>query len=249
MSQATARSERGRRQELGTRTAYFAEAHYPAIRSVVAEFAERYPSRMRTASTAERPRQRLSGDERRRQLVDACGYLIATVGYSNTSIRTIAAQANISTGTLLHHFATKESLLVSTLVAVSEDFHDHARAAAQRHSTPKRKLNAMIEAVLESPRHDIGWRVWIAFWHEASLNPSLSQVAVERNEGWEGMLASVIEEGCRQDQFALCDSAEAASELAALINGVAVQRYTESVRWSTARAIAVAKRLVGDWTT
>src|SRR4051812_15224898 len=104
-------------------------------------------------------RVRLDRDQRQRQLADACAYLIATQGYSNTSLRDVATRVGISTGTLLHHFESKEELLVATLLAVSDDFLAHTQAAAEQEPDPVERLRAIMRAVLESPRHDVGWRV------------------------------------------------------------------------------------------
>ena len=118
---------------------------------------------------------RLGTEERQRQLVEACAYLIATRGYSNTSVRDIAAEVGISTGTLLHHFRSKQDLLVATLMAVSEDFLSDINAAAQADLDPPGKLRQLVRALLDKPRHDVGWRVWIAFWHEAATHSELGR--------------------------------------------------------------------------
>jgi AcrR family transcriptional regulator len=174
--------------------------------------------------------------------------LIATNGYSNASLRDIARTAGISTGTLLHHFESKEQLLIATLIQVSEDFHQHAQETMVQASDPAERLRAIARAVLESPRHDDGWRVWMAFWHEAALNPRLAPVASTRNELWEALLASVIRDGISRGQLRSRDPAESASELAAVINGVAIQRVGEPARWSAPRAAEVVERLIADWT-
>ena len=141
------------------------------------------------------PRVRLDRDERRRQIVESCAHLIATRGYSNTGLRDIASEVGISTGTLLHHFHSKEELLVETLLTVSDDFLEHVRSAIAQTADPVEQLRNFIRAVLESPRHDVGWRVWIAFWHEAALNIELGVVASKRSDLAESIIVSVIEEG------------------------------------------------------
>lgn len=194
------------------------------------------------------PRVRLDREERRRQLVDSCAHLIATRGYSNTSLRDVAAHVGISTGTLLHHFRSKEELLVETLLAVSDDFLDHIQEAIGRSGDPVRRLQLLVRAVLESPRHDVGWRVWIAFWHEAALNPGLASLASGRTDLAESIIASVIKEGRDVGRLRSEDPALSAAELGALIDGVALRLYGESGRWSRKQAIGVIDRLIGDWT-
>src|SRR5262245_43267622 len=130
-------------------------------------------------------RRRMTGEDRRSQLIDACAFLIASKGYTNTSLREIAAHSGVSTSTVLHHFKTKEDLLMETLVAVSNDFQQHVYDVVRPSDDAATQLRTIGEAMLESPRHDIGWSVWIACWQEAALNPVMQPVARARNEVWE----------------------------------------------------------------
>jgi AcrR family transcriptional regulator len=201
-----------------------------------------------TEQAAPKPRVRLDRDERRRQIVESCVHLIATRGYSSTSLRDIAAHTGISTGTLLHHFRSKEELLVATLLSVSDDFVLHMKGAIGKSSDPVRQLELLVRSVLESPRHDAGWRVWIAFWHEATYNTGLGVLASERTGLSESIIAEVIERGCEQGRLSCDDAAVSAAELGALIDGVALRLYSESDRWTRDRAIGVLERLIRDWT-
>lgn len=206
------------------------------------------PTREPRAAQPAGGRVRLDRDERRRQIVEACAHLIATRGYSNTGLRDIAKHVGISAGTLLHHFRTKEELLVATLLAVSDDFLEHIQAAAARSGDPVEQLRLLVRAVLESPRHDVGWRVWIAFWHEAALDPSLARVASERTDLSESTIVEIIRRGCAEGRLSCSDPELSAAELGALIDGVALRVYGESGRWSHAQAIGVIDRMIGDWT-
>jgi AcrR family transcriptional regulator len=193
------------------------------------------------------PRVRLGHEERREQLIEACAYLIATKGYSKTSVRDVASHVGISTGTLLHHFASKEELLVATLLSVSDDFLEHSREAAAEDGDPVVRLRRVVRAILESPRHEIGWRVWIAFWHEAATNAELAPVASERTDLSESLIADLIEEGRRQGLLRIEDAGVSAAELACLIDGAALRIYGESGRWSDERAIGLVERVIDDW--
>jgi AcrR family transcriptional regulator len=199
-------------------------------------------------SVAPRPaRVRLRHEQRQQQLTDACAYLIATKGYSNTSVREIASHVGISTGTLLHHFASKEELLIATLLAISDDFFEDMNATAEVDADPVTRLRAVVRAILEPPRHDVGWRVWIAFWHEASTNRELALVASQRTDLSEAFLANLIERGRTDGLLRVPDAAVSAAELGALIDGVALRIYGESGRWTPDRAIGLVDRLIDDW--
>jgi AcrR family transcriptional regulator len=194
-------------------------------------------------------RVRLGHEERQQQLTEACAYLIATKGYSKTSVRDVAAHVGISTGTLLHHFESKEELLVATLLAVSDDFLEHSVEAAGGEGDPVKRLRNVVRAILEAPRHEIGWRVWIAFWHEAATNKELAPVASERTDLAESIMADLIEQGKAAGLLRVQDATVSAAELAALIDGVALRIYGESGRWSNERGIGLVDRLIDDWVT
>ncbi|GAA4167113.1 TetR/AcrR family transcriptional regulator [Gryllotalpicola koreensis] len=56
-----------------------------------------------------------NGRARREQILDAAMALFGEVGYRSASLREIAARSGISHPGLLHHFPTKEALLLATL--------------------------------------------------------------------------------------------------------------------------------------
>ncbi|MER5353946.1 TetR family transcriptional regulator [Kitasatospora sp. NPDC002551] len=69
------------------------------------------------------------GDERRARILDAAVEHFAQWGFHATSLARIAKDAGITQGGLLHHFRTKEALLVSVLEASDE--HDTERFFAE----------------------------------------------------------------------------------------------------------------------
>jgi len=65
--------------------------------------------------TADGRRGYAKGRARRREIVDQAMALFGEVGYRGASLREIAARCGISHPGLIHHFPTKESLLVAVL--------------------------------------------------------------------------------------------------------------------------------------
>jgi len=115
---------------------------------------------------------------------------------------------------------------------------------------PVDQLRRVVRALFsDSETIDIGWRVWIAFWHEAAIRPELGGVASEVTVSSESLLAGLIARGIADGSLACEDPEERAAELAALIDGLAIRVYGESGRWSNKRAIAVVDRVIDDWST
>ena len=197
--------------------------------------------------TAQKDGERLDRGVRQQQIVSACARLIATRGYAGTSIRDVASAVGISTGTLLHHFESKEQLLTATLLEVSDSIL--ARMEKKNHATdPRSEMRFVVNALLgESAEVDIGWRVWIAFWHEAAIHPELGRVASQLTNKSEAILADILSRGADQGFFDCPDPLASAAELGALIDGVAIRMYGEPGGWSRRRAVATVLVRVDDW--
>ncbi|MFJ3380675.1 TetR/AcrR family transcriptional regulator [Curtobacterium sp. NPDC090217] len=55
------------------------------------------------------------GDERRRQILDVALRLFAERGFTDVSVADVAGEVGITTAGLLHHFGTKNALLIAVL--------------------------------------------------------------------------------------------------------------------------------------
>lgn len=66
---------------------------------------------MSASSRPTRPR----GEQRRRQILDVALRLFAQRGFTNVSVADVASEVGITTAGLLHHFGTKNSLLIAVL--------------------------------------------------------------------------------------------------------------------------------------
>lgn len=59
-------------------------------------------------------------DEYRKEILERCFNLFSRKGYSNVTMREIAAEVGVSTGTLYHYFPTKQSILEQMFTYVRE---------------------------------------------------------------------------------------------------------------------------------
>src|SRR5258708_11088519 len=88
-------------------------------------------SARRPLGTARRRTQAERTEETRTRILKAASELIRRRGYARCRTADVAAEAGLSRGAQLHHFPTKDSLLVATLGDVVDQAHvlSLARAA------------------------------------------------------------------------------------------------------------------------
>jgi AcrR family transcriptional regulator len=193
-------------------------------------------------------RPRLDHETRQQQITQACARLIARRGYAATSMRDVASEVGISTGTLMHHMQSKVDLLTATLLSVADEVIERMETAAQASDDPVEQLRLVVRALLgEGENVDLCWRVWLAFWHEASINPELASIASDMTMRSEQLIAGLITSAIEAGALHIEGPEERAAELAALIDGVAIRVYGETGRWSHDRAISLVELVIDSW--
>jgi AcrR family transcriptional regulator len=149
---------------------------------------------------------------------------IVALGYERATLRDVATTAGVSTGTIVHYFGDKDSVLRAALLDEVQSTGLALRAALQGASTARERLERLIEASLptvDEVRDE--WRLWLTFWGEATRTEGLRAVSQRQHHRWTRFLARIIEEGIAAGEFAPVDPAITALQIAALIDGLAVQ--------------------------
>ena len=67
------------------------------------------------------------------------------------------------------------------------------------------------------------WRLWLTFWGEVTRNERLRAVSERQHRRWTRFLARIIAEGSASGEFAMVDPDITATQVAALIDGLAIQ--------------------------
>ena len=84
----------------------------------------------------------------RKQLLNHCFELFAEKGYSSVTMREIASEIGVSTGTLYHYFPSKESLFEQLIEYLSyEDTKEEALAELGNPPTLAEKIEKMIDYI------------------------------------------------------------------------------------------------------
>ncbi|QVQ53777.1 TetR family transcriptional regulator [Spiractinospora alimapuensis] len=80
---------------------------------------------MTPTSSAPRSRQRLSEDQRRKQIMEAAVLEVADRGYEGASLTRIAKRAGVAKGLIWHYFTDKDDLMESTAKRTMRVMHRH----------------------------------------------------------------------------------------------------------------------------
>lgn len=112
----------------------------------------------------------------RARLLEAAVECLVERGFSGTSTTLVSERAGVSRGAQLHHFPTKNDLVVAAVEHLTEVRGAELRAAAARLPTGARRTRAvlaMLEAHFTSPVFTAALELWVA----ARTDPAL-QAAV-----------------------------------------------------------------------
>jgi AcrR family transcriptional regulator len=176
----------------------------------------------------------VDGDLRRQELAAAAARLIARGGLEAATMRDIATEAGLTTGSVTHYFADKRELLLFTLTESLQ--HRRGRRAAVASAGAHAALRAALEGALpvdaERHRH---WMVTIAFCAVAVGDVEMARVQrLAYREFRDSVTAQLLECG-----VASAGARHEAERLIAVVDGVAVQAIFDPASWPARRQRAM----------
>jgi len=137
--------------------------------------------------------ERVTREDRRRELIECAIEVIAENGLAGTTLVKVAAKAGLSAGIVNHYFETKDALLIEALRALSEEFSAALEAATQEAATPEDGLLAIVELSLDkviSAPPKIA--VWYAFQSETHWRQSYTSLCGERDKAYMATIRSLM---------------------------------------------------------
>lgn len=104
----------------------------------------------RTPARRQRPLVKGMDNSPRGKLLSAAGHLFREKGYERTTVRDIAAAVGIQSGSLFHHFASKEDILKAVMIDVIRFNTARIETSLAKIDDCKTSLRALIGCELES---------------------------------------------------------------------------------------------------
>jgi AcrR family transcriptional regulator len=156
---------------------------------------------------------------RRPQLLEAAAAVIAERGFAATRIADVAQRAGTSAPGVLYWFDSREQLLAEALTYAEEGYYEQLAARLSRVEGAPARLATLIESSVGGE----DWVLWIELWTRALRDEQLAESRQSLDDRWREQIAGIVRDGQASGDFAGDDPERIAVELAALMDGLAVQ--------------------------
>jgi AcrR family transcriptional regulator len=144
-----------------------------------------------------------------------------------TRIADVARIVDVSPALVLYYFPTKSALLAEALVYLDRLFYESVAEKLETTSKAEDRLTVLIEE--SCPRETRAgelpdsWVLWPATWEMARLDPALAAARARLDEAWRGQIAAIVDDGIATGEFGEIDSKDFSLQLAAMLDGLAIE--------------------------
>ena len=184
---------------------------------------------------------------RRRKLIEATAQCLAELGYAGTSVRAVAAKANVSPGLVAHHFEGIDDLIVATYDHVGRQVAETlSEAIDAAPAQPEAKLRAFIEASFKPPVLDRDLlAIWLSFWSLVRRDPGVRKIHKKVYTDYRRRLEGLIAEIAGARRFKI-DAHLAALGFTAMLDGLWLELCLDPTTFSREDALRIAHAWVDD---
>ena len=128
----------------------------------------------------------------RGRLLNEAARLFRDKGYERTTVRDLAAAVGIQSGSLFHHFRSKEEILKAVMVETIRLNTALMQAAVSAADTPRDRLRALIRTELESINGRTGEAMAVLVYEWRSLSEPARTEILALREIYEGLWLEVL---------------------------------------------------------
>lgn len=129
----------------------------------------------------------------RGRLLHEAARLFRDKGYERTTVRDLAAAVGIQSGSLFHHFRTKEEILKAVMVETIRLNTALMQAAVDAAETDRDKLQALVRAELESINGQTGEAMAVLVFEWRSLSEDSQAYVLRLRDIYEQLWLDVLE--------------------------------------------------------
>lgn len=140
-------------------------------------------------------------DSPRGRVLRAAAHLFRSQGYERTTVRDLARVVGIQSGSLFHHFKTKEDILCAVMEEGIRFNHERMRAAVETGTTPRERLRLLILAELESILGETGDAMTVLVYEWNAVSPERQKELLKMRSAYEAIWLDVLADAKAQGQL------------------------------------------------
>ena len=182
---------------------------------------------------------------RKPQILAAAVEVIAQKGVEGLRIADVAEAAGTSPAAVIYWFESRAELLAAALTYAEDSYYEQLGARLAQLENPRDRLVALIDSAVGGG----DWVLWMELWTRSLRDPDLAKARQRLDDRWRSEITEILLAGVASGDFEVVDTERVTLELAALIDGLAVQTALNdrAVSSEVMRAICidVAERVLG----
>jgi len=155
--------------------------------------------------------------DKRKQIVQGALKLFLTKGYSETTVREIANNSNISMGTLYNYINRKEDILYLVYTDMLDIVHGAILSRDSKSDDPAYKLVDALRVAFDVTLKELGDHVLILYREGAKLSKESLRLILGKEAGFVKSFEDIIAEGKKEGVFGTEDPRFAANIVAFLV--------------------------------
>ena len=145
-------------------------------------------------------------DDRRERLIEAAARLFHQQGYERTSVRQLAEAVGILSGSVFHHFDSKEDILLAVMSTTIDTMTRRLGEAARSASGTRERLLALIRTELDLLHGKTRHGVAVIFFQWNSLGTASQKRLLSMREEYENIWLETLQDaraecGLQADPF------------------------------------------------
>lgn len=130
----------------------------------------------------------------RGRLLRAAAHLFLTRGYAQTTVRDLAREVGILSGSIFHHYDSKEEILEAVMTEVSLLNAERMRRVAARAKQPLPRVRALIRCELDSIHGETSEAMTLLVTEWRSLSPAAQDRVLLARDRYEDVWLSALRE-------------------------------------------------------
>jgi AcrR family transcriptional regulator len=190
------------------------------------------------------PKKRSRGELARERIIEAAIDVFSKNGWEKGSLQRIADRSDMSQTALLHHFPSKDNLLVSVIEEIVARNHDLvSRMAAPEDTAYDRLVHYGVGNATWAVKAPNEMQVIILLYHLSTFDPDFSAIYREIRSGAQARIREYLLAGKRERVFSFeGDAAELSEILHESLMGSVINILSHVPRQDAKRALATLKR-------